>query len=101
MLAAVCLPGRRSLGVMGVAGLVPRLCGRETETGVLREALDRVARGGQAIVLVEGEAGIGKTRLLEEALADAAARGMQVATGRAEELEQARPFGLLAGAFGC
>jgi len=60
-----------------------------------------VARGGPAIVLVEGEAGIGKTRLLDQALADAAARGMQVAGGRAEELEQARPFGLLAGAFAC
>ncbi|HEU5386195.1 MAG TPA: BREX system ATP-binding domain-containing protein [Streptosporangiaceae bacterium] len=79
----------------------PWLRGRETETGVLREALDRVASGGQAIVLVEGEAGIGKTRLLEEVLADAAARGMQVAAARAEELEQARPFGLMTGAFGC
>jgi DNA-binding CsgD family transcriptional regulator len=86
---------------MGIPALVPRLRGRETETGVLREALDRVARGGQAIVLVEGEAGIGKTRLLEEALTDATARGMQVAAGRADELERARPFGLLAGAFGC
>lgn len=78
-----------------------RVRGRETETGVLRGALDRVAGGGRAIVVVEGEAGIGKTRLLEEALADAAVRGMHVVTGRADELEQARPFGLLARAFGC
>src|SRR5262249_31325869 len=34
-------------------------------------------------------------------LAEAAARGMQVCTGRADELEQARPFGLMADAFGC
>jgi len=101
MLAAACVAGRRSIGVMGIPALAPRLRGRETETGILREALDRVARGGPAIVLVEGEAGIGKTRLLTQALADAAARGMQVAAGRADELEQARPFGLLAGAFGC
>jgi DNA-binding CsgD family transcriptional regulator len=86
---------------MGMAALAPQLRGRQTETGVLGEALDRVACGGPAIVLVEGEAGIGKTRLLEQALADAAARGMQVAAGRADELEQARPFGLMAGAFGC
>jgi DNA-binding CsgD family transcriptional regulator/tetratricopeptide (TPR) repeat protein len=86
---------------MGMAALAPRLRGRQTETGVLRGALDRVAGGGPAIVLIEGEAGIGKTRLLEQALADAAARGMQVAAGRADELEQARPFGLMAGAFGC
>jgi DNA-binding CsgD family transcriptional regulator/tetratricopeptide (TPR) repeat protein len=86
---------------MGIPARAPRLRGRETETEVLREALDRVASGRQGIVLIEGEAGIGKTRLLEEALTDAAARGMQVAAGRAEELEQARPFGLIAGAFGC
>jgi len=65
-----------------VPALALRLRGRELETGVLREALDQVASGCPAIVLVEGEAGIGKTRLLEQALADGAARGMQVAAGR-------------------
>jgi AAA ATPase domain len=64
------------------------------------EALDRVAAGQKALVLIEGEAGIGKTRLLDGTLEDARARGMQVARGRAEELEQSRPFGLAA-AFGC
>lgn len=98
---ATAFPNRSSITVVGMPAPTPRLRGRETETGVLREALDRVAGGGLAIVLVEGEAGIGKTRLLEQALASAAARGMQVAAGRAEELEQARPFGLMAGAFGC
>ena len=101
MLAAGRFEDRSSIELMGIPALAPRMRGRETETGVLREALDRVARGGPAIVLIEGEAGIGKTRLLDQALADAAARGMQVAAGRADELEQARPFGLLAGAFGC
>ena len=86
---------------MGVPARSPRLRGRETQTEVLRGALDRVANGGQAIILIEGEAGIGKTRLLEETLADAASRGMQVVAGCADELDQARPFGLLAGAFGC
>src|SRR5215469_11421173 len=92
---------RTSIARMRIPARAPRLRGRETETAVLRGALDRVASGGQGIVLIEGEAGIGKTRLLEEALADAAARGMQVAARRADELEQARPFGLMAGAFGC
>lgn len=45
---------------MGIPALAPRLRGRATETGVLPAALDRVARSGQAIVLLEGEAGIGK-----------------------------------------
>ena len=78
-----------------------RLRGRVAEIAVLGEALDRAASGQPAVVLIEGEAGIGKTRLLAEALADARGRGMQVAAGRAEELEQSRPFGLVASAFEC
>lgn len=86
---------------MGNPALPPRLRGREAEVRILAEALDQAARGSLAIVLVEGEAGIGKTRLLEEALTGAAAWGMQAVAGRPEELERARPFGLLADAFGC
>ena len=52
-------------------------------------------------MLVEGEAGIGKTRLLAQVLQDARGRGMLVAAGRAEELERTRPFGVLAAAFRC
>jgi predicted ATPase len=86
---------------MGALAPVPRMCGREAEIQALGEALGRVAAGGPAIVLVEGEAGIGKTRLLAEVLEDARGRGMQVAAGRAEELERTRPFGVLAAALGC
>src|SRR6516164_4052631 len=86
---------------MGPLAPVPRICGREAEIQALGEALDRVAAGGPAIVLVEGEAGIGKTRLLAKALEDTAGRGMRVAAGRAEELERTRPFGVLAATLGC
>jgi predicted ATPase len=87
--------------LMGFPALIPRLVGRDAEIRALGEALDRVSSGHPTIVLVEGEAGIGKTRLLEHALAEARARGMQVVAGRAEELERTRPFGLLAATFGC
>ena len=87
--------------VMTALAPVPRICGREAEIQALGEALDRVASGGPAIVLVEGEAGIGKTRLLAQVLQDARGRDMPVAAGRAEELERTRPFGVLAAAFGC
>jgi DNA-binding CsgD family transcriptional regulator len=86
---------------MGALAPVPRLCGRAAEFAVLGEVLDRVASGQPAVVLVEGEAGIGKTRLADEALADARGRGMQVMSGRAEEMERTRPFGLVADVFGC
>src|SRR5258708_18374098 len=90
-------PGRWS----GLDVVAAPLRGRGTEVGILGEVLDRVAGGRPAVVLIEGEAGIGKTRLLDTSVEDARARGMQVAWGRAEELELHRPFGLVAAAFGC
>ena len=93
--------GGNSIKTMGTLAPVPCIRGREAETAVLSEALDRVASGRRAVVLIEGEAGIGKTRLLDVALEDARGRGMQVAAGRAEELERTRPFGAVADAFGC
>ena len=65
---------------------MPRIYGRDAEIATLVEALDRAASGRLAVVLIEGEAGIGKSRLLEEALESARGRGMQVTAGRAEEL---------------
>ena len=86
---------------MGTLAPVPGIRGRAAEIAVLGDAVDRVASGRPAVVLIEGEAGIGKTRLLAGVLEDARGRGMQVAAGRAEELERTRPFGLVAAAFGC
>ena len=65
--ARACSPGPQYHPVMGAVAPVPRICGREAEIAALGEALGRVAAGGPAIVLVEGEAGIGKTRLLAQA----------------------------------
>ncbi|HET6187720.1 MAG TPA: AAA family ATPase, partial [Trebonia sp.] len=86
---------------MGTLAPVPGIRGRAAEIAVLGDAVDRVVSGRPAVVLIEGEAGIGKTRLLAGVLEDARSRGMQVAAGRAEELERTRPFGLVAAAFGC
>lgn len=77
------------------------LRGRDTEVRELRSAVGRACSGTRAIVMLEGEAGIGKTRLLDEALAHARTSGCQVVAAKAEEMEQARPFGVLAEAFGC
>ena len=73
----------------------PGIRGREAETAVLDDAIDRAAAGRLAVVLIDGEAGIGKTRLLQDALEKARCRGLRVAAAGTAELERTRPFGLV------
>jgi len=70
----------------------PPLVGRDLDLAVAREQLTRSARGTPASLLVRGEAGIGKSRLVAE-LADAAGRlGHPVVVGRADDLDHGIPF---------
>lgn len=86
---ALGVPGGVTIRSMAATSPARGMHGRDAETRALADALDRAAGGRLAVVLIEGEAGIGKTRLLARALADASSRRMQVVAGRAEELEQA------------
>ena len=52
-------------------------------------------------MLIEGEPGIGKTRVLEAAVEQARRRGFDAFVGRCDEVERARPFGPLLEAVGC
>jgi hypothetical protein len=72
--------------------LCPGLVGRDQELRVLRSALDRLAAGHGTTLVVVGEAGVGKSRLIREAAADAGGRGVPVLVGRAVERES--PNGL-------
>jgi DNA-binding SARP family transcriptional activator len=71
----------------------PPLVGRERELGLLLAQLEASVSGGRLAVL-EGEAGVGKTRLGEELLARVAAAGGVALAVRAHEGESALPFGL-------
>jgi DNA-binding CsgD family transcriptional regulator/tetratricopeptide (TPR) repeat protein len=77
----------------------PPLFGREAERAALEQVVRHARRGGQ-IAVVEGEAGIGKTRLVQAALETAAEAGMTVLSARAEELEAHRPFAAIADLVG-
>lgn len=75
------------------------LLGRAEEWKKIVDALERVRRGSSSVVLVHGEAGIGKTRLVREVLTHAENSGFAVLAGRAEDLERMRPFGAIADAM--
>jgi predicted ATPase len=67
----------------GVARRVssPVLVGRDAEAAQLRAALERAATGRPAIVMVAGEAGVGKTRLVAELVGRAGELGAVALTG--------------------
>src|SRR5882724_13669276 len=80
-------------GVMaGTSGdRAPPLVGRDQEQSLLRSMLDEVATRGQALVL-RGEPGIGKSRLLSATARTARERGMSVLTTTGVQSEADLPF---------
>lgn len=71
------------------------LVDRVQETRVLRRMVDALAGGGPGCVLIEGPAGIGKTRLLVEAGRLADAVGGRVVSARGSQLEHSYGFGVV------
>lgn len=67
------------------------LLGRSSEQMLLASLLDEVATRGQALVL-RGEPGIGKSRLIAEAARKARERGMAVLTATGVQSEAHLPF---------
>ena len=68
------------------------LVGRQVELARLTRALAEAWSGRGQLLLVMGEAGIGKSRLMQELAAEALARGGRAMMGRAYESEQLLPF---------
>ena len=54
---------------------------REEETGYIKEVLERAKKGEGKLLLVRGEAGSGKTRLLQEAVNEAKKLGFDIGFG--------------------
>ncbi|WP_344295893.1 ATP-binding protein, partial [Streptomyces synnematoformans] len=69
----------------GTRGGARVFVGRAAELGALTEAYDRAAAGEPCAVLVGGEAGVGKSRLVEEFLTRAEAAGAVTAVGNCIE----------------
>ncbi|MEW6273055.1 MAG: AAA family ATPase [Thermodesulfobacteriota bacterium] len=71
----------------------PPLVGRAAESTRLNALLDDAARGTVRCLLLAGDPGVGKTRLLRELLDEAGRRGATSLEGRAFEAERSRAYG--------
>ena len=71
------------------------LVGRAGELDRLAAALDRAAAGEGGAFFVVGEAGIGKTRLVEEGIRLTSQRGFRALAGRIGPLEQGLSYALI------
>jgi tetratricopeptide (TPR) repeat protein len=65
---------------------------RPVEQQILRQALDRAAKGEGSVIVLLGESGVGKTRLAEETIRSAERSGFRVLRGRAFPGELASPY---------
>lgn len=82
------IPADRSGQARPLAGAEPVLVGRQAEVGRLRQAWSDACAGTAALVMLVGEAGIGKTRLAGEAVTIARGTGGGVARARCYETER-------------
>lgn len=100
------LDGPRPVATAPPATLVPRprtpdgLVDRDDEMALLRTKLDDLAAGTSGCLLIEGPAGIGKTRLLDEVRRLAVAAGVWVRSARCSALEQDFEWGVVRQLFG-
>src|SRR6476660_9875244 len=69
------------------------LVGRRREQALLREALVAAQSGRSRLVLLSGEAGIGKTSLARDLIKDAAAEGIRILVGSCYDLTNTPPYG--------
>jgi DNA-binding CsgD family transcriptional regulator len=78
----------------------PPLVGRERELRLLRDRLDDGFAGHDGVILLAGEAGVGKTALARALCDEAAGRGAPVLTGRCYDLGDTPPYGPWVELFG-
>ena len=76
----------------------PQFVGRESEMKTLRAMLKDVQAGKQRVVLISGESGVGKSRLIEELLGDALIHDFLCLKGTGQE-EGGQIYGALTDAF--
>ncbi len=72
---------------------MPTIAGRKRELELIRRRIDRVQGGQGSLILIGGEAGIGKTTLADATLAFAEERDFVVLEGHCFDLAETPPYG--------
>src|SRR6267378_6448664 len=72
--------------------LCEALVGRDSEISLLEDARLATLRGDGGVVIVGGDAGMGKTRLVTDLVARARRRGCVVVAGACSEAELSLPY---------
>jgi len=93
LMTAYRVLGRRATpgSTRGLAGLSSPLVGRDAELGQVVAALSAVAAGRGGVVVIAGEAGLGKSRLVAEARQDVAGGPLWL-EGKSLSFETTMPF---------
>jgi predicted ATPase/class 3 adenylate cyclase len=78
-------------GVLPGAARTP-FVGRAQERTRLLQAVERARSGSGTLILIGGEAGVGKSRLVEEVAAEARRLGLMVLTGHCVDQQGAPPY---------
>ncbi|MEE6135674.1 adenylate/guanylate cyclase domain-containing protein [Mycobacterium sp. 050128] len=92
---ATAVPARRLLSVDAVRRKPrhqSRLVGRQSEKDAVAELLDQATRGAGSVITVTGRPGVGKTRLMREAVATARSGGFEVSVTYCESHTREIPF---------
>ncbi len=85
-MTSVCVSGRDERRV--TVGASTRLVGRDAQLSVVSGLLGRAADGEPGILVVAGDAGVGKTRFVREVATSAVGDGWTVLTGGCVELSE-------------
>jgi len=92
-------PGVADAGQRPRFSLSRKLFGRQEQEKTLKAALDQACTGGGGVVLVSGEAGTGKTMLVNEVLRTPAIEKGYYGYGKAGRIKQNNPYSLFASAM--
>lgn len=91
------LRDRKTKGVSAVPQAT--IIGRELEQAILAESVQRLASGTGGVVIIEGEAGMGKALLAEDLKRQATAMQVGTLSGAASEVDRSTPYHAWQGVF--